>query len=185
LDGGWQGPDEGHEPGGEGGELDLLPEAAAEAHPLPPAAERRIVSRVIAQVTHHATHQGPLPRPETLAGYDAVHPGLAERIVAMAEREQLHRHALEREETLQPYRLAARGQVFGVTALTLIAALAAYLGFLGFSDAAAVVGLFDVASVVGIFVIGQYRGSREDRAMTSQPSSDDEATIPHPREPES
>lgn len=43
-------------------------------------------------------HQGPLPDPQTLAQYDALHPGIADRIVAMAEADQRHRMSLEQTE---------------------------------------------------------------------------------------
>lgn len=33
-------------------------------------------------------HSGPLPSPETLAGYESICPGAAERILQMAEKEQ-------------------------------------------------------------------------------------------------
>jgi uncharacterized membrane protein len=41
-------------------------------------------------------HKGPaLPNPAELAGYESVHPGLADRIVAMAEDSLNQKHALE------------------------------------------------------------------------------------------
>lgn len=52
---------------------------------------------VTSSVTRHVTtaHSGPLPAPETLAGYDQVLPGAAERILCMAEKQQASRIALE------------------------------------------------------------------------------------------
>ncbi|MCL1986926.1 MAG: DUF2335 domain-containing protein [Firmicutes bacterium] len=40
-------------------------------------------------------HEGPLPLPETLADYEQVLTGLAERIVVMAENEAAQRHGVE------------------------------------------------------------------------------------------
>ena len=49
-------------------------------------------------ISQNMMHAGPLPTPETLAGYDDVVPGAGERVISMAEREQEHRHARENEE---------------------------------------------------------------------------------------
>lgn len=48
--------------------------------------------------TQTVVHHGPLPDPQTLANYEALHPGIANRIVAMAEADQQHRIAAERAE---------------------------------------------------------------------------------------
>lgn len=108
---------------------------------------REIVSR----------HTGPLPAPHTLAEYEAVLPGLAERIVNMAENEQAHRHDLEKTDLRQDYVISRTGQALGITALVVIAALAAYLGSLGHPGWAATVAGIDLAAVVGVFVTGQFR----------------------------
>jgi len=47
----------------------------------------------------HQSWQGPLPAPEQLAGYNAVHPGTAERIIRMAEQEGAHLREREMLET--------------------------------------------------------------------------------------
>jgi uncharacterized membrane protein len=47
--------------------------------------EEGAVSHVIQQQTY--LHQGPLPPPDSFAGYERVLPGAAERIMALAERE--------------------------------------------------------------------------------------------------
>ena len=43
-------------------------------------------------------HEGLLPDPETMAGYENAMSGLADRITRMAEAEQQHRHQIEREK---------------------------------------------------------------------------------------
>jgi uncharacterized membrane protein len=44
---------------------------------------------------------GPLPDPQTIAGYENALSGGADRIFKMAEREQLHRHAISsKQQTL-------------------------------------------------------------------------------------
>jgi len=53
-----------------------------------------------AEVTQRqfTAHSGPIPDPGTLAGYDKVLPGAAERILSMAERQQLARIENERRQ---------------------------------------------------------------------------------------
>lgn len=55
-------------------------------------------------------HDGPLPAPQVMAGYQRVNPAFPERIMRMAEREMEHRHA--RELRIIDGRLW-RGQVLG------------------------------------------------------------------------
>lgn len=59
--------------------------------PNPPQRRASIVA-ASQQVTEFS---GPLPPPDTLAKYDQVLPGLAERIVALAEKQSAHRQSLE------------------------------------------------------------------------------------------
>jgi len=53
-----------------------------------------------AAIMHHmeveAVFSGPLPPPSTLAAYDRVHPGAANRIIEMAEQRASHRESMER-----------------------------------------------------------------------------------------
>lgn len=70
-------------------EADLEPSIAD----LPPKKRQMIVATVKEVVEHHS---GPLPHPQTLAAYDGVVPGLAERIVAMTERELAHQQDMQR-----------------------------------------------------------------------------------------
>lgn len=56
----------------------------------------------IVEISEERAHSGPLPAPETLAEYEKILPGLAERIVRLAEQpheeftvEQRHRHGME------------------------------------------------------------------------------------------
>ncbi|MFJ1796945.1 DUF2335 domain-containing protein [Kitasatospora griseola] len=118
-----------------------------------------------------------------LGGYEQVHAGLAERIVAMAEKEQNHRHALESTDLRQSYRLAHSGQFAGVFALLVMAALAAYLGFLGEAGWATVVATLDIAAVVGVFVTGQL-SSRSESSKDSESSNSDRGELPSGSEPD-
>jgi uncharacterized membrane protein len=48
-------------------------------------------------------HEGPLPHPRTLNGYEDIVPGAAREILEMAKREQRHRHRMENREAAYPY----------------------------------------------------------------------------------
>jgi uncharacterized membrane protein len=56
---------------------------------------------------------GPLPSPESLAEYEQISPGFADRIVKMAEKEQVHRHEQDNLRWPAQKKLLSRGQVFG------------------------------------------------------------------------
>lgn len=57
--------------------------------------------------------KGPLPTPETLAGYEQACPGAADRIIKMAEAEQTHRHIQEARSLRHSTSLVALGQIIG------------------------------------------------------------------------
>jgi uncharacterized membrane protein len=58
------------------------------------------------------THQGPIPSPEVIAGYEKVLAGSADRIIKMAEKEQEHRHKLQLKNQTQVGWLTFIGQLF-------------------------------------------------------------------------
>jgi len=65
-------------------------------------AKRQVNKRAGQEITQveQKFHQGPIPDPETLAGYNQIVPNAAERILRMAEIEADHRQSLE-SSTLQ------------------------------------------------------------------------------------
>jgi uncharacterized membrane protein len=89
-----------------------------------------------------SSFSGPLPPPESLAEYERISPGFADRIVAMAEKEQVHRHGNEHELWNLQRRLLSRGQVFafilslaivagGIWLLTMDKAITGFITLLG------------------------------------------------------
>lgn len=60
--------------------------------------QNRPAKMVAARLEQHVSVQysGPLPDPQTFAGYESITPGAGERILGMAEREQAHRHSVEK-----------------------------------------------------------------------------------------
>lgn len=72
---------------------------------------------------------GPLPPPETLAQYEQIQEGFAERIMRMAETQQNHRHGVQRELVQEESKKRAAGQYLGfiVTLTAMIGATVAVL----------------------------------------------------------
>jgi len=116
-------------------------------------------------------HQGPLPPPEVLAGYNRVVPGAAERILVMAETEAVNRNRRE-DEALQANIRAQDGQLaiaerqtqsvfwcdlFGQGAGLIVCVLciagAVYLGLNGHDWLAAALAGIPTAAVIKAFVI--------------------------------
>lgn len=58
-------------------------------------------------------HQGPLPPPEILKGYDTVKPGTSDLIIGMAQKEQEQRHKIETFSIEGEFKYASRGQIAG------------------------------------------------------------------------
>ena len=97
------------------------------------------------------THQGPIPSPEVIAGYEKVLAGSADRIIRMAEKEQDHRHKLQLQNQSQLVRLTFIGQLFafaiGISGVAggiyLVKCDKSITGFsMFFSSLAALVGIF-------------------------------------------
>jgi uncharacterized membrane protein len=65
---------------------------------------------------------GPLPPPESLAEYEQISPGFADRIITMAEKEQVHRHQQDEHRWPMQKKLLSRGQVFAfILSLSIVA----------------------------------------------------------------
>lgn len=127
-------------------------------------------------------HRGPLPRPQDLAKYNEVYDGLAREIVQMAKAEQAHRHEIERLEVQQPFRLASRGQQYGLAALIVLAMLAGFMVYKGSPEWAAGIAGLELTAVVSIFVTGQRRGRSDDSGDTEEDVDDafDDDSLPTP-----
>lgn len=61
-------------------------------------ATRKPAQQQVLTRTQTVMHHGPLPDPQTLADYEALFPGTANRIFSMAEADQRHRIESERSE---------------------------------------------------------------------------------------
>lgn len=116
-----------------------------------------------------SVHQGPLPHPEVLEGYNRASPGAADRIITMAEAHAAHQRQLEAEAVRAHLRQSLIGLILG-SLIALGGLTAATIMVLGNHDwAGGIIGGTTLAGIVGTFVYGsQGRGSSD--ADTNQRS---------------
>ena len=118
------------------------------------------------------SHRGPLPPARTLAGYEKVLPGAAERVFVMAEGEQAHRHAMQIKQ--QDRELAAHdmlvagylkqdtlGKIFGFVIALCVLGLACLMAVLGHETMALAMVTVDVVGLAAVFAIGKYFAQNE------------------------
>ena len=122
-----------------------------------PDAARQAVEHPAAEHLRIAQFRGPLPPPAVLERYDRLLPGAAERILRMAEKEQ----AAGRDFAIEVLRATAtetrRGQYLAFAAVWAALGVTAYLGYLGHTFAASVVGGTTVVGLATVFAIGRRR----------------------------
>lgn len=111
-------------------------------------------------------HIGPLPAPETLAAYDNILPGAAERVIAMAERQAAHRQMLEKTVVKGGSRRANAGLVLGFLISLAFLAGSVFLIQAGHPVPGTALGTVDVVGLATVFVIGkrEQRLERQDKA---------------------
>ncbi|MEN5378906.1 DUF2335 domain-containing protein [Sphingobacterium kitahiroshimense] len=123
-------------------------------HGVPPKRQQDIV-RAVRTVVQMKSHSAPIPDPETLAGYNNIVPGAAERILVMAEKQQEHRMTLESKHLNEQLGQSKLGQIFGL----IIALVALFAGsFLTMHDYDYVGGILlgaTLVSLVAVFVLGK------------------------------
>jgi uncharacterized membrane protein len=116
-------------------------------------------------------HSGPLPDAETLARYNAIIPGSAERIIAMAAREAATRHLLletqARNESDDMKAMRAerkRGQILGFILSLLVLITIVICCFSGAQVAAAIIGATGIGGIVAAFFYGRHDSEIISRA---------------------
>ena len=124
------------------------------------------------QVQQMTAFSGPLPPPETLAKYNEIVPGSAERIISMAEKQSDHRMGLENKALHWDIVRSNWGLAIGGVICLAFLAVSGFVIYEGHDWAAAMLGGVDLASIAGIFVIGtaMQRSERRQRLelMTGQ-----------------
>lgn len=136
----------------------------------------------IGQEIHHL-HQGPLPHPDILAGYENILPGAADRIITLAESEATHRREIEkkaveaeiaglRDEAKDTSRGQFCGLIIGLAAIF----SGAYSATHGAQWAGGFIGAGGVIGLVSAFIIG--RKSTKNNHTPSPSKEPDKPTPP-------
>ncbi len=119
-------------------------------------------------VVAFAAHSGPLPDPATLANYERLVPGTAERILRWAEQEAEHRRALEREAVAAQAAEGAgaleerrRGQWMGLSIAALTVSCGTYTAVSGLQWAGSILGTAGLVGLVAVFVYGSHQRNGE------------------------
>jgi uncharacterized membrane protein len=116
-------------------------------------------------------HSGPLPAPWTLAGYEEVTSGAAERIIVMAEKQQEHGHTMQKAAHAYEVSMGRRGQIFAFVVALAGLGLGGYLlaNDKSLWGAAAAFGPF--VGLVGLFIWGQWSEQRRKGTGGGRPSA--------------
>lgn len=99
---------------------------------------------------------GPIPPPESLARYEQIQPGSADRILKMAEKQQEHRMCLESKVIGSQVEQSKRGQLFGFIIVFVCVAVAIFFALhLGMTTFAASFLSVTMVVIVGLFINGK------------------------------
>lgn len=104
---------------------------------------------------------GPIPAPESLAKYEQIVAGSAERILVMAEEEQKHRHRLEDKEGKRRYVVSLISMIFAFLCVLSLIGLVIYTISVGSYGKTLATTIAAIATVAGIFGIGKFMRSKE------------------------
>jgi len=103
------------------------------------------------EITQVQQWSGPLPAPESLAKYDNIVPGAAERILVMAEKEQNHRHHTEDKTAKRQYVIAIVSVIFAFACVLALAGLVFYAIYKGSDNSTLAAVITAIAAVAGVF----------------------------------
>lgn len=134
------------------GQIQNLPPELAEVLDSIPEDKRSIVLGAMVRYEQR-TFTGPLPHPDSFAGYENTLPGAADRILSMAEKEQNHRHEAENEMISAMEKQHTRGQNIGCFLAVILSAIAFILGFLGHDWLSGAVFTTTIVSVIIVYVL--------------------------------
>lgn len=112
------------------------------------------------------SYQGPIPDPETLAQYDALVPGSAERLINRFEKQSDHRMSLETTVVKGDINRSRIGLYFGGVFAAGILALAFYMVSKGQAGVAGTMVGAVTASIIGAFIYGRAQQAKERKEKT-------------------
>ena len=128
----------------------------------PATRQADIVSERRESFTVAHTWQGPLPDPDSLAQYEQLVPGAAERFLVIVEKQVAHRLRMESEDSTRlNWGLAAAFVV-----VILILAAGAVLTYFGYGWAGAAVIGINVVGLAAVFITGGIRRRRSPAGGT-------------------
>ncbi len=98
------------------------------------------------------TYSGPIPDPDSLARYNSIVPGSADRIIKMAENEASHRHKTENRFSIMYIISTILGIFFAFFSVCIISYLVYYSISNGFGKTASCIAVGAIASVASVFI---------------------------------
>jgi uncharacterized membrane protein len=98
------------------------------------------------------SYSGPIPDPHSLAQYEQLQPGLAERIIRMAEKEAEHRHLQEDRLIKNTIKVATVSIIFAFVSVIMFCGLILYALIKGMNMATLGLAIGAIASVAGVFI---------------------------------
>ena len=145
---------------------DLIETIEGQLERNPDVIQRLMERPVFRSLIVAETHNGPLPPARTLAGYEKVLPGAAERVMQMAEREQAHRHQmqvtqqkfeadLQTKAITEQLEINKTGQRYGFIISLVVLALAGVMAFTGHEVLALTLAGIDLVGLAAVFVVGR------------------------------
>ncbi|MCY4256138.1 MAG: DUF2335 domain-containing protein [Gammaproteobacteria bacterium] len=105
-------------------------------------------------------YAGPLPHPNHLKQFEAVHPGAADRIIRMAEQQLAHRQEVESRVVRSSLKLEAKGQWFAFGITLAIVGGGFYVISQGYSIGGLVPMIGAIATLAGLFIYGKRKNQK-------------------------
>ena len=123
-----------------------------------------------AQITATRTeyHEGPLPHPDILAGYDIICPGAADRILAMSEKQAAHRQSIEAKVIGINGRNSLAGIISGVVVSLAAIGCGTLLIYKGLNVQGFVLSGGSIVGLVSVFIYGTSSNRKERESRRNQ-----------------
>jgi uncharacterized membrane protein len=122
----------------------------------------------IRRFEQESTFISPVPDPQTMAGYEAIQAGFADRFLKMSEKEQSERLDRERDKLNAEIEvkqadisLRKRGQWFGLGAVSLVVGLTSCAFYLGYKEQGATIATTVIVALAAIFVLQKFIPSKD------------------------
>lgn len=125
--------------------------------------------RLVTRSVRSVQYSGPLPAPETLARYEQVLPGIAERTLRLVESEQEHRHRMQEKQLdagiidqKDVRNIEKRGQIFAFLIALSSFGVSVFSLSMGQEIAASIFGTGGVGALVVAFIQGRQNQKDSD-----------------------